>query len=127
MLQATPGPMKLVTVTSESLPGGTHVAKTCLLFHASDYGGHEKPDWRAQATLVEAHIHVDIILGYPWVQKRGYLVDPVHDCFRTGKKDQWWLESWKGEEDLNPPQLLSPQLYQALHDDPDKNRPSKRV
>ena len=62
MLQATPSPMKLVTVTGESLPGGTHEVKTCLLFHASEYGGHEKPDWRAQAILVVAQIHVDIIL-----------------------------------------------------------------
>ena len=103
MLQATPIPMKLVTVTGESLPSGAYEVKTCLLFHA---GGHEKPDWRTQAILVEAQIHVDIILGYPWMQKMGYLVDPVHDCPRTGKKDQWWLESWQGEEDLNPPQLL---------------------
>ena len=58
MLQATPSPMKLVTVTGEPLPGGTHEMKTCLLFHASEYEGHEKPDWRAQAILVEAQIHV---------------------------------------------------------------------
>ena len=51
MLQATPSPMKLVTVTGESLPGGKHEVKTCLLFHASEYGGHEnligerKPLW----------------------------------------------------------------------------------
>ena len=44
MLQATPSPMKLVTLTGEPLPGGTHEARTCLLFHASEYGGHEKPD-----------------------------------------------------------------------------------
>ena len=48
MLQPTPSPMKSVTVTGEPLPGGTHEAKTCVLFHASEYGGHERPDWRAQ-------------------------------------------------------------------------------
>ena len=97
------------------------------MFHVSEYGGHEKPDWRAQAILVEAQIHVDIILGYPWMRKMGYLVDHVHDCFRTRKKDQWWLESWQGEEDLNPPQLLTPQLYQELHGELAVNRSSKRV
>ena len=81
ILQPTPSPLKLVTVTGESLLGRTHEAKICLLFHASEYGGHEKPDWRTQATLVEALIHVDIILGYPWMRKRGYLVDQVHNCF----------------------------------------------
>ena len=44
MLQATPSPMKLVTVTGETLPRGTHEAKTCLLFHASEYRGLEKLD-----------------------------------------------------------------------------------
>ena len=68
MLQATYSPMKLVTVTGESLPSGTHEAKTCLLFHASEYGGHEKPDWRAQATLVEARGHH---LGIPMDAKNG--------------------------------------------------------
>ena len=129
MLQPTPSPMKLVTVTGGPLPGGTHEANSCLLFHASEYGGHSKPDWRAQAILVEAQIHVDIILGYPWMRKMRYLVDLVHNCFRSGKKDQWWLESWQGEEDLNPPQMLTPQLYQELHGDQlDRvSRPSKRV
>ena len=86
MLQLSLSPMKLVTVTGEPLPGGTHEAKTCILFHASEYGGHSKPDWRAQAILVESQIHVDIILGYPWMRKMGYLVDPVHNYFRTGEK-----------------------------------------
>ena len=35
MLQATPRPIKLVIVTGESLPGGTHGTKTCLMFHAT--------------------------------------------------------------------------------------------
>ena len=61
MLQLTPSPMKLVTVTGEPLPGGTHEAKACLFFNTSEYGGHIKPDWRARAILVEAQIHVDII------------------------------------------------------------------
>ena len=62
MVQETPSPMKLVTVIGEPLPGGTREALTCLLFHGSEYGGHAKPDWRAQAILVEAHIPVDMIL-----------------------------------------------------------------
>ena len=52
MLQDIPSPMKLVTDTGEPLPGGTQEARTCLLFHATEYGGHEKRDKRAQAILV---------------------------------------------------------------------------
>ena len=78
----------------EPLPGGTQEVRTCLLFHASEYGGHVEPDWRALAIVVEAQIHVDIILGYHGCKKMGYLVDPFHDGFRTKKKDQCLRVGW---------------------------------
>ena len=46
---------------------------------SEDTGIHE--DWVEDPLSVEEQIHVDIILGYPWMRKMGYLVDPVHDCF----------------------------------------------
>ena len=42
------------------------------------------------------------------------MVDPVHDCFRTGKWDHWWLESWTEVEPLELPSMMTPEIYRKL-------------
>ena len=72
MFQDASNPLRLVTATGAPLPGGFQEVVTCLLFCAQGYG-EVRYNWRRRTVLLEAQIHADMILGYPWMQSKGYI------------------------------------------------------
>ena len=58
----------------------------------------------------EAQIRADMILGYPWMQRKGYLLDTKLGCLITGKQNQWYLQSWQGQEMTDASPIIQPHV-----------------
>ena len=66
--------------------------------------------------LLEAQIRADMILGYPWMQRKGYLLDTKLGCLITGKQNQWYLQSWQGQEMTDASSIIQPLVSRRLRE-----------
>ena len=73
-------PLEFRTVSHEMLPGGTREIEAQLWFYGISGTGVHVPNQQEDALFYDAQIHVDAILGYPWLLSRGLGVVPS----RTG-------------------------------------------
>ena len=84
-------PLEFRTVSHEMLPGGTREIEAQLWFYGILGTGVHVPNHQEDAVFYDAQIHVDAILGYPWLLSRGLGVVPS----RTGT--YLWIKQSMGQ------------------------------
>ena len=65
MFQPACRPLKLLTVSGGTRGGGSREVAVRISFQGTSQNGTIVPNWTEEAVFLEAHIHVDAIVGYP--------------------------------------------------------------
>ena len=98
MFQPACRPLRLLTVSGGTLGGGSQEVAVRISFHGTSQYGSTVPNWTEEAVFLEAQIHVDAIVGYPWLKSRGLGIWPKMDCLIRQPKSGlfWYLNDWRG-------------------------------
>jgi site-specific DNA-cytosine methylase len=101
-LRESEHPLGLKTASGAELCGGTKEVTARLKFQGYSERGRQEPNWIEDAVFYEAQIHVDAILGFPWLRSHGLgiLTSPLRMVKQTRFGVNWTLEAWKGKGDI---------------------------
>ena len=76
MFRPTYQPLRLLTVSGGTLGGGSREVAVRISFQGTSQYGTIVPNWTEEAVFLEAQIHVDAIVGYPWLKCRDLVFGP---------------------------------------------------